>query len=83
MIVSLYEYTSGFKKFKEKFPSKEKLYSLLTGKKVNDKDYEHVLKVWDRSEMKIIKYYHGLYIKYDVTLLAVSFEKLRNSSLNS
>ena len=44
MIVSLYEYTSGFKNFKEKLPSKEKLYSLLTGKKVNDKDYEHVLK---------------------------------------
>ena len=34
---------SGFEKFKEKLPSKEKFYSLLTGKKVSDKAYRHVV----------------------------------------
>ena len=40
-----YEYVSGFEKFKEKLPSKKKFFSLLTGKKISDKDYEHVYKV--------------------------------------
>ena len=44
------EYMSGFEKFKEEFPSKEKFYSLLTGKKVSDEEYEYVLKVWDKFE---------------------------------
>ena len=40
-----YEYMSDFEKFKEQLPSKEKFYSLLTGKKITDKEYKHVLKV--------------------------------------
>ena len=36
---------SGFEKFKEELPSKEKFYSLLMGKKISNKEYEHVLKV--------------------------------------
>ena len=36
---------SDFEEFKEKFPRKEELYSLLTGK---SKEYVHVVKVWDR-----------------------------------
>ena len=41
-----YEYMSDFEKFIEQSSSKEKFYSLLTGKKKNsDKKYEHVLKV--------------------------------------
>ena len=46
---------SGFEKFKEEFPSKEKFYSLLTGKKVSDEEYEYVLKVWDKFEWKLWK----------------------------
>ena len=53
-----YEHMSDFEKFKEKLPSKEKLYSLLTDKKNSDKEYEHVLQVWDRFEMKTMKDYH-------------------------
>ena len=50
-----YEYTSGFKKFKEELPSKEQFYSSLKGKKNSDKEYDHVLKVWDKFEMKTMR----------------------------
>ena len=40
-----YEYMSNFKKCKEQLRSKEKFYSSLTSKKINGKEYEHVLKV--------------------------------------
>ena len=36
---------TGFEKFKEKLPRKGKFYSLLTGKKVSDKEYGHVLNI--------------------------------------
>ena len=38
---------SDSEKFKEKLRSKENFYSSLTGKSINDKEYEHVLKVWE------------------------------------
>ena len=44
-----------FEKFKEQLPSKEKFYSLLTGKEISDKEYEHTLKVWSKFEMKKMK----------------------------
>ena len=34
-----------FEKFKEKWPSKEKFYNLLTGNTVSDKEYDHVINV--------------------------------------
>ena len=51
-----YEYMSDFKKFKEQLPRKEKFYSPLTGKTFNDEDYEHVLKVWNKFEIKATFY---------------------------
>ena len=36
---------SNFEKFTEKLPSQENFYSLVTGKQISDKEYEHVLKV--------------------------------------
>ena len=76
-----YEYISDFENSKEKLPSKEKFYSTLTGKKINYKEYEHVLKVWNKFEMKTMKDYHDLYLKCDVLLLADVFEKTSNNSL--
>ena len=77
-----YEYMSSFEKFKEQLPSKKKFYSSLTSQKKNsDKEYEHVLKVWNKSEMKKMKGYHNLYLKCDVLLLAGAFEKFRNNNL--
>ena len=52
-----YEYLTDFKRFKEQLPSKEKLYSSLTGKKISNKKYDHILKVWNKFEMTTIKNY--------------------------
>ena len=35
-------------KFKEKLPSNEKFCSWLTGKNISDKEYDHVLNVWNK-----------------------------------
>ena len=37
-----YEYMTDFGRFKEQLPSNENFYSFLTGKKVNDKEYEQI-----------------------------------------
>ena len=59
---------SDFEKFMEEtLPRKEMFYSSLTGKK-SDKEYEHVLKVWNKFEMKTIKGYPDLYLRCDVLL---------------
>ena len=68
---------TDFEKVKEKLPNKEKFQSLLTGEKISDKKYDHVLNVWNKFEMKTMKDYHGLYLKCDVLLLAEVFEKSR------
>ena len=72
---------NDFETFKEELPSKEKFYSSLTNKKINDKEYEHVLNVWNKFEMKTMKDYHDLYLKYDVLFLADVFEKFGNNCL--
>ena len=46
-----------FEKFKEKLSSKEKFYSSLTGRKITDKEYEHILNVWNKFEIKTMKFY--------------------------
>ena len=56
---------SDFEKFKEEMPSKESFYSSLTDRKINDKEYEHVLNVWNKFEMKTMKDSHDLYLKCD------------------
>ena len=64
------------KKFKEELLGKETFYSSLTGKKVSDKENEHVLKVWNRFQMKRMKDYTctytcDLYLKYALLLTDV------------
>ena len=39
----------------EQLPRKEKFYSSLTGKEINDREYEHALKVLGKFEMKMMK----------------------------
>ena len=51
---------TDIKKFKEELPSKKKFYSSLTGKKISNKEYDHVNKVWSKFEMKTMKDYHDL-----------------------
>ena len=78
-----YEYMTDFEKFKGQLRSKEKFYSLITGKKNNEKEYDHVLKVWNKFEMKTRKGYHDIYLKCDILLLADVFENFRNNSLQN
>ena len=78
-----YEYISHFEKFKEQLPNKERFYSLLTGTKISDKKYEHALKIWNKFEMKTMKYYHYLYLKCDNLLSVSVFEKFRNNSIEN
>ena len=70
-----FEDLSGFEKFKEQLPSKEKFHSSLAGKKISDKDYENALKVWNAFEMKTMKCFDDFYLKCDVLLLTDVFEK--------
>ena len=69
--------------FKEELPSKEYFYSFLTKRKITDKKNEHVLNVWNKSEMKTMKDYHELYLKCDVLLLADVFERFKNNSFKN
>ena len=49
-----HQYMIDFEKFKEQLPSKENFHSLLTGKNIIDKEDDHVLKVWNKLDMKTI-----------------------------
>ena len=63
--------------------SQENFSSSLTGKSISDKEYENVLKVWDKFEMRTKKDYHDLNLKVDVLLLTNVFEEFGNSSLRN
>ena len=47
-----YEQINDFEKFKEELPSQKKFYSSLTDRKITHKEYEHILNVWNKFEMK-------------------------------
>ena len=78
-----YSNMCNFKKIKEKVPGKNEFYSSLSGSRISDKEHEHVLKVWDKFEIKTMKDYHEFYLKCDVSLLASVFENFRNRCLKS
>ena len=78
-----YEYMTDFEKFKEQLLSKGKFYSLFTSKKISDKEYDHIVQIWNKFEMKTMKDYHDLLLKCDVSLLADVFEKFRNNNLKN
>ena len=74
----LHEYMFSFEKFEETLPDKNEFSSSLSGKEISDKEYQHVLRVWNKLVMKTIKYYHDLYLQYDVLLLGNVFEQFGN-----
>ena len=61
---------SDFENFKEEMPGKWKFYSLLTDRKTTDKEYEHVLNVWTKFEMKMMEDYLNFYLRCGDLLLA-------------
>ena len=54
----------------------KKILQFLGRQKFSDKDYEHVIKVWNRFEMKAMKDCHEPYLECDVLLLADVFENV-------
>ena len=72
----------SFERFSEdKLPDNKRFYKHLKNKYIYEKDYLHVVKMWNNFEMKNMGVYHGLYLKTDVLLLADVFEKFIKKSL--
>ena len=63
------------KSLKNNFRAK-KFHSSLNDKNISDKEYEHVSNVWNKFEMKTMKDYYYLHLKYDVLLLTDMFRIL-------
>ena len=77
-----YEYMDSIEKLKETKPPPQKaFYSKLSGKGITEKDYKHVLNVWESFNMKTFYEYHKLYNLTDVLLLADVFENFRDLCL--
>ena len=79
-----YDYMDNIEKLKDtKPPPKEAFYSKLTGKGINNYNYNHVLNVWKTFKMKTFKEYLKLYNITDVLLLADVFENFRDICLKN
>ena len=77
-----YDYMDSFDKFNETvLPPVNEFYSQLNDSNVNQKVYEHALKVWAHFDIKNMGEYHDLYLKTDVILLADIFENFRDVCL--
>ena len=77
-----YEYMDTEEKFNEPNPPpREAFYSKLTGKGISNKNYSHVLNVWNSFNMETMKDYHKLYNETDALLLADVFENFRDICL--
>ena len=55
-VIYPYEYIDSWKRFDEKtIPPKEAFYSELNLENITDKDYEHVEKLWEEFEIKVLE----------------------------
>ena len=64
-----YEYMESFERFSEdKLPDKKHFHKSLKNKHISEKDYLSAVKIWNKSELKIMGGYHDLYLKTDVLL---------------
>ena len=71
------------KSSKKKFEAKNSFIVHWKAKKDDNKEYEYIVKVWDKFGTKTIKGYYNCYLKCDVLLLANVFGKYINSSLKN
>ena len=79
-----YDYMDDIEKLKDTEPPPQKaFYSKLTGKGINNYNYNHVLNVWKTWNMKNFKEYLELYNVTDVLLLADVFENFRDICLKN
>ena len=79
-----YDYMDSIEKLKDTKPPPQKaFYSKLSGKGINNYNYNHVLNVWKTFKMKTLKEYLELYNITDVLLLADVFENFRDICLKN
>ena len=79
-----YDYMDSIEKLKDPTPPPQNaFYSKLTGKGINNYNYNHVLNVWKAWNMKTFKEYLELYNVTDVLLLADVFENFRDICLKN
>ena len=77
-----YSYMDCFEKFDQtELPTKEQSYSILNDQHVTNGEYDYARKVWKTFNIKTMGWYHGLYLKSDVFLLADVFESFRKTCL--
>ena len=77
-----YEYMDSWERFSEtSLPKKDDFYSKLNDENITDEEYAHVQRVWEAFSCKNLGYYHDLYVKTDVALLADVFEDFRKLCL--
>ena len=78
-----YEYMDSWERFNEtSLPPKTSFYSELNLEDISDKDYLHVQKVWNVSEIRNLGEYHDLYVQTGTSLLADVFEKFRYTCID-
>ena len=79
-----YDFLDDKEKLKIKKPPKKRaFYSKLSGKRISNKNYHHVLNVWKTCKMKTFKDYLMNYNTVDVLLLADIFEYFRDLCLKN
>ena len=73
----------SFKKFSEdKLPNKCEFVSSFKDVCISEKDYLKAVDIWNVFEINSIAYYHDLYLKTDILLLADVFEKFIKTCLD-
>ena len=77
-----FDFIDSLENFSEdELPNRSKFFSSVKNECISKKDYLHVTDVWNMLKRKTMGYYHNLYLKTDVLLLADVFEKFINTSL--
>ena len=77
-----YEYMNSFKRFKEdELPDIDCFFNSLKDCNITDEEYSRACNVWKVFNIKNLREYHDLYLKTDVLLLCVVFEKFINVCL--
>ena len=73
----------SFKKFfEDKLPNKCEFVSSFKDVCISEKDYLKAVDIWNVFEINSIGYYHDLYLKTDILLLADVFEKFIKTCLD-
>ena len=80
--IFFYEYLDDMKKLYETdFPTIDKFYSKLNDSNINEKEYQHALKVYQDLDCKNLMDYLLHYLNSDVILMVDVIEKFRQESI--